>query len=95
MSRGEDLDRAFAAVTNQRAQALVLPQNPVGFVNRDRIASFAPKHRLPTISAQREYVDAGGLMSFGHSLTDMYRRAAIYVDISKHVGRVKGERVLI
>jgi putative tryptophan/tyrosine transport system substrate-binding protein len=80
VSRTEDLDRAFSAVTNERAQALVLPQNPVGFVNRGRIASFAQRNRLPTMSAQREYVDAGGLMSYGHSLTDMYRRAAIYVD---------------
>ena len=80
VSRAEDLDRAFSAVTNERAQALVLPPNPVGFANRGRIASFAQKHRLPTMSAQREYVDAGGLMSYGHSLTDMYRRAAVYVD---------------
>ena len=78
VSRAEDLDRAFSAVTNERAQALVLPPNPVGFANRGRIASFAQKHRLPTMSAQREY--AGGLMSYGHSLTDMYRRAAVYVD---------------
>jgi ABC-type uncharacterized transport system substrate-binding protein len=80
VSRVEDLDRAFSVVTNGRAQALVLPANPVGFVNRGRIASFAQRNRLPTMSAQREYVDAGGLMSYGHSLTDMFRRAAIYVD---------------
>jgi putative ABC transport system substrate-binding protein len=80
VSRAEDLDRAFSAVTNERAQALVLPANPIGFVNRGRIASFAQRNRLPTMSAQREYVDAGGLMSYGHSLTDMFRRAAIYVD---------------
>ena len=80
LSRAEDLDRAFSAVTNERAQALVLSMNPAGYVNRDPIASFAQRNRLPIISAQREYVDAGGLMSYGHNLPDLYRRAAIYVD---------------
>jgi putative ABC transport system substrate-binding protein len=81
VSRAEDLDRAFSAVTNQRAQALVLPAgNPVGFVNRGQIASFAQRNRLPSMSAQKEYVDAGGLMSYGPSGSDMSRRAAIYVD---------------
>ena len=81
VSRPEDFDRAFAAVTNQRAQALVLPAgNVVGFANRARIASFAQKNRLPSMYAQREYVDAGGLMSYGPSGSDTFRRAAIYVD---------------
>jgi len=65
----------------QRAQALILPAaNPVGFTNRGQIASFAQRNRLPSMYAQKEYVDAGGLMSYGPSLLDMARRAAIYVD---------------
>jgi putative ABC transport system substrate-binding protein len=81
VSRAEDLDRAFSAVTNQRAQALVLPGvNPIGFMNRDKIASFAQRNRLPSMYPTREYVDAGGLMSYGPSLPDLYRHAAIYVD---------------
>jgi len=80
VSRAEDLDRAFSAVTNQRAQALALPSNPVGFANRRQIASFAQTNRLPSIYAQKEYVEAGGLMSYGPSTPDMFRRAAIYVD---------------
>src|SRR5439155_17856906 len=44
VSRAEDLDRAFSAVTSQRAQALVLPANPVGFVNRGQIASLAQRN---------------------------------------------------
>jgi len=81
VSRAEDLDRAFSAVTNQRAQALVLPAgNPVGFANRGRIASFAQRNRLPSMYAEKEYVDAGGLTSYGRSNPDMSRRAAIYVD---------------
>jgi putative ABC transport system substrate-binding protein len=77
----EDLDRAFSAVTSERAQALILPGgNPVGFTNRSRIVSFAQRNRLPTMFAVREYVDAGGLMSYGPSIPDRYRRSATYVD---------------
>ena len=79
--RAEDLDRAFSAVTKERAQALIMPAaNPVGFANRGQIASFAQKNRLPSMYAQREYVDAGGLMSYGPSTPDLFRRAATYVD---------------
>jgi putative tryptophan/tyrosine transport system substrate-binding protein len=79
--RAEDLDRAFSAVTKERAQALIMPAaNPVGFAKRGQIASFAQKNRLPSIYAQKEYVDAGGLMSYGPSTPDMHRRAATYVD---------------
>jgi putative ABC transport system substrate-binding protein len=79
--RAEDFDRAFSAVTKERAQALIMPAaNPLGFANRGQIATFAQKNRLPSIYAQREYVDAGGLMSYGPSTPDMHRRAATYVD---------------
>jgi ABC-type uncharacterized transport system substrate-binding protein len=79
--RAEDLDRAFSAITKERAQALIVPaQNPVGFVNRGQIATFAQKNRLPSMYAIREYVDAGGLMSYGPHLPDLFRRAATYVD---------------
>ena len=54
--------------------------NPVGFAKRGQIASFAQKNRLPSIYAQKKYVDAGGLMSYGPSTPDMHRRAATYVD---------------
>jgi putative ABC transport system substrate-binding protein len=81
VSRAEDLDRAFSAVTQQRAQALVLPgANPVGFINRGKIATFAQRNRLPSMYPTREYVEAGGLMSYGPSLPDLFRRAATYVD---------------
>jgi putative tryptophan/tyrosine transport system substrate-binding protein len=79
--RSEDLDRAFSAITKERAQALVVPPaNPVGFANQGQIASFAQKNRLPSMFAQKEYVEAGGLMSYGPSIPDMHRRAATYVD---------------
>jgi putative ABC transport system substrate-binding protein len=79
--RAEDFDRAFSAITKDRAQALIMPAaNPLAFANRGQIASFAQKNRLPSMYAQREYVDAGGLMSYGPSTTDLWRRAATYVD---------------
>ena len=79
--RAEDFDRAFSAVTKERAQAFIMPAaNPVGFVNRGQIASFAQKNRLPSMYAQSEYVEAGGLMSYGPSTADLWRRAATYVD---------------
>jgi putative tryptophan/tyrosine transport system substrate-binding protein len=79
--RAEDFDRAFSAITKDRAQALIMPAaNPLAFANRSQIASFAQKNRLPSMYAQKEYVDAGGLMSYGPSTIDLWRRAATYVD---------------
>jgi putative ABC transport system substrate-binding protein len=81
VSRAEDLDRAFSTVTKERGQALMMPAgNPVGFVNRGRIATFAQKNKLPSMFGQKEYVEAGGLISYGPSTPDMHRRAATYVD---------------
>ena len=80
-SRAENLERAFSAITKERAQVLIFPTpNPVGFANRGQIASFAQKNRLPSMFGQNEYVDAGGLMSYGPSNADLWRRAATYVD---------------
>jgi putative ABC transport system substrate-binding protein len=80
-SRAEDLDRAFSTITSWRAQALMLPGvNPVGFANRAQIVSFAQRNRLPSMFPTKEYVDSGGLISYGPSLVDLFRRAAGYVD---------------
>jgi len=81
LHRAEDLDRAFSAVTNGHAQALILPSgNPVTVARRDQVASLAQRSRLPSIYGNREYVDSGGLMSYGPSTADLFRRAAIFVD---------------
>jgi putative tryptophan/tyrosine transport system substrate-binding protein len=81
VSRSEDLDRAFSAVTNQRAQALIVQTpNPVLFANRSQIASFAQRTRLPSMYGQKEFADAGGLMTYGPNTADLWRRAATYVD---------------
>ena len=80
-TRTEDLDRAFSAIMEQRAQALiVLSPNPVTFANRGRIVSFVQRNRLVSMYAVREYVDDGGLMSYGPSTADMYRRADTFVN---------------
>jgi putative ABC transport system substrate-binding protein len=81
VSRAEDLDRAFSAITSWRAQALMLPGlNPVAFANRAQIVSFAQKNRLSSMYPTKEYVVSGGLISYGPSLADLLRRAAGYVD---------------
>jgi len=80
-ARGKaDFDRAFHEIATGRADAVtVLPSNM--FNNeRSRLADLAIENRLPAVFQFREYVDAGGLMAYGASLTDLNRRAAIYVD---------------
>ena len=79
--RAADLDSALSAITEQHAQALIVPSpNPVTFANRGRIVSFVQRNRLPSVYAVREYVDDGGLMSYGPSTADLYRRAATFVN---------------
>jgi len=81
VSTGQDLDRAFATLTSQRAQAfIVTAANVVMFGRRAEIARFAQSSRLPSMYAAKEYVDVGGLMSYGPSVPGMFRRAAVYVD---------------
>lgn len=76
----DDFDSAFAAMTRQRAGGLVTFSEPVLVRHRTRIADLAAKTRLPAIYAYRELPEAGGLISYGVRLPDLYRRAAVYVD---------------
>ncbi len=81
VSTAEDLDRAFSTLTSERVQAfIVAAANIVIFARRPAIARFAQSNRLASIYAAKEYVDAGGLMSYGVSVSDMFRRSAAYVD---------------
>jgi putative ABC transport system substrate-binding protein len=75
-----DYGAAFATVTGNRADALYAFGNPVNFKNRQLIVDFASKSRLPSIYEERLFVDSGGLLSYAASFTDLFRRAAIYVD---------------
>jgi putative tryptophan/tyrosine transport system substrate-binding protein len=77
----DDLERAFSALMSQHAQAfIVAAANVVMFARRAEIARRAQASRLPSMYAAREYVDAGGLMSYGPSVSGMFRQAAVHVD---------------
>jgi putative ABC transport system substrate-binding protein len=86
-STEHDLDEAFASLGKLGAGGLVVPAEPFFDSQRDRIVALAARYAVPASYTFREYVVAGGLMSYGASLPDSYRRAGIYV------GRVlKGEK---
>ena len=70
----------FASIVRDRPHALFVATNPMNYANRQIIADFATEHRLPGMYPYREFVEAGGLMSYGASLPDLYRRAAGHVD---------------
>lgn len=74
------LEGAFAAMQRAGAQVLVVQQAPFTSINLKLIVALADKHRLPAMYDIRRYVDDGGLVSFGPSLPDLFRRAAHYVD---------------
>jgi putative ABC transport system substrate-binding protein len=75
-----DIESAFAAATKAQAGALVVAQQAPISSNQKRIVELAAKRRLPAIYADTDWIHAGGLMSYGPSYTDLYRRAAVYVD---------------
>jgi len=76
----EGFDGAFAAMARERVGALLVVQDPAFIPHRARLVDLAAKNRLPSIFTQREDAEAGGLMSYGPSLSDLYRRAGTYVD---------------
>jgi putative ABC transport system substrate-binding protein len=71
---------AFASMRHERADALIVPVSTFFFVHRARITALALQYRIPAIYESRQFVEAGGLMSYGPSIIDMWRRAATYVD---------------
>src|SRR5215813_9306151 len=77
--RGEDIVPAFEAL-NDRAEALYVLIDPITNTHRGRINTLALAERLPTMHAIREGVEAGGLMSYGPNIPDLFRRAGDYVD---------------
>jgi len=76
----KDFDGAFEAVVKERAQALTAAASRVISINQQQIVAFAAKNRLPAIYPYSEFIDAGGLMFYGVSFSDLFRRAATYVD---------------
>ena len=76
----EDFDRAFSDMTRARADAVTVQSTNIFFIERRRLVDLAAKNRLPAMYLTREFVDAGGLMSYGPNVADLHRRAATYVD---------------
>jgi ABC-type uncharacterized transport system substrate-binding protein len=86
-SSEQELDTAFANIVQEQLQALIVAADPFFSSKRDQLAALAARHRLPAIYEWREFVEAGGLMSYGSKLADGYSQAGIYT------GRIlKGER---
>jgi len=75
-----DFERAFSEMTKVRADALTVLPIAIFSFERRRLVDLAAKNRLPVAYPARDYVDAGGLMSYGANLADLHRRAATYVD---------------
>jgi putative ABC transport system substrate-binding protein len=79
-SKPDDLEPAFVAMVRERADALSVFADPFLSTHRARLAQLAAKNRLPAMYGNSEYVEAGGLMSYAPSFSDMHRRAATFVD---------------
>jgi putative ABC transport system substrate-binding protein len=81
VARPDDLGAAFAEAQKNRAEGLIVIGSAFVFAHRTRLVELAAKHRLPTIYDQREFVvGSGGLVSYGPSVHDLFRRAATFVD---------------
>jgi putative ABC transport system substrate-binding protein len=76
----KDIEPAFSAAVRRRANALLVEREAVYQANAPRIVSLAAQSKLPAIYPLRRYVEVGGVMSYGINPSDLFQRAAIYVD---------------
>jgi putative ABC transport system substrate-binding protein len=76
----KDIEPAFQAARKGRAAAVLVQGTPFGSSHRAQITDLAVKYHLPATYPQSDYIEAGGLMFYGPNITDLFRRAAIYVD---------------
>jgi putative ABC transport system substrate-binding protein len=74
----QEIDAAFAGLVEQRIGLLILGADPFFLGRRDLFVALAARHKVPAIYFAREFVTAGGLMSYGTSISDAYRRAGVY-----------------
>jgi putative ABC transport system substrate-binding protein len=79
-SNPQEVDSALSALKNARVGGILVVSDALFMKKRQRIVNFALDQRLPTVFPQREYVEAGGLLSYGESLKDFFRRSASFVD---------------
>lgn len=79
MASDDDVDRVFGDMKRD-TEAVMVYANPFMATQRPRLAELAARYRLPTMHDFSSYVEAGGLVSYGAKLPDLYRRAALYVD---------------
>jgi putative tryptophan/tyrosine transport system substrate-binding protein len=79
-SSPDDFANAFSAMTKERAEAFIILPSPMLFGEHKRIVTLAAQNRLPGMYQAREFVGAGGLMSYGVNLPDLFRRSATHVD---------------
>jgi len=75
-----ELDAAFEAMVRERADGVWVLPDPLTFTARNQVVALAARHKLPAVYWQREYVDSGGLISYGVNVAEHFRRAAWYVD---------------
>ena len=79
--RGRDeFEAAFASIARERIEALVVLPDPIFFTARAQVVQLTTRHRLAAVFHAKEFVEIGGLLSYGSSLDQQFRRAAAYVD---------------
>jgi len=76
----DDFEGAFQAATREHAEALTVLRDPVSYTHRTRLVELAAQHQLPAVYWQRDFVEAGGLMSYAPRIRDQLRRVAYFVD---------------
>ena len=87
VSREDEFDDAFTSIVGRGAKTLLVGTGPLLTSNRERLVALAARHAIPTIYTLREFIEVGGLMSYGASIVEAYRQLGIYA------GRVlKGEK---
>jgi putative ABC transport system substrate-binding protein len=79
-STPQEIETAFAMMARENAGAVIVGAAPFFSLHRPQLAELAIKYRMPSIFGNRAYTEAGGMMSYGTKLTDLYQHAAIYVD---------------
>ena len=80
VTKPDDVEPQLTAMTRARVQGIVVGPNPVPRTRQKEIVGFAARNRLPAMYGGRDYVDAGGLMSYNPSRPDMGRQGALYID---------------